>query len=120
MATPTILAGVYEDLVIDGTGLCGHNDHTNELTWPEEQRGRRPRAEVRKGRTLVITDRGEPVAELRPVSLGGAGSKGEIDRLVALGHLTRTSKGPLAPFRPIRLNGHPVSEAIVEDRENRF
>lgn len=75
--------------------------------------------EVRKGRTLVITDRGEPVAELRPVSLGGAGSKGEIDRLVALGHLTRTSKGPLAPFRPIRLSGRPVSEALVEDREDR-
>ena len=75
--------------------------------------------EVRKGRTIVITDRGEPVAELRPVALSGAGSVGEIDRLVALGRVTRTSKGPLAPFRPIKLNGRSVSEAIVEDREDR-
>lgn len=76
--------------------------------------------EVRRGRTIVITDRGEPVAELRPVSLGAAGSEGEIDRLVALGRVTRASKGPLAPFRPIRLNGRPVSEAIVEDRQDRI
>ena len=76
--------------------------------------------EVRKGRTLVITDRGEPVAELRPVSLGGPGSTSEIVRLVALGHVTRASRGPLAPFRPVRLNGRPVSEAIIEDREDRF
>jgi prevent-host-death family protein len=75
--------------------------------------------EVRSGRTIVITDRGEPVAELRPVSLAGAGSHGEIERLVALGRLTRTSKKPLTPFRPIKLNGPSVSEAIVEDREDR-
>jgi len=76
--------------------------------------------EVRRGRTIVITDRGEPVAELQPVCLAGAGSEGEIDRLVALGRLTRTSKRPLAAFRPIRLNEHSVAEAIVEDREDRF
>jgi prevent-host-death family protein len=76
--------------------------------------------EVRRGRTIVITDRGEPVAELRPVSLGGSGSEGAIDRLVALGRLTRTAKGPLAPFRPIRVNGRPVSEAIIEDRKDRI
>ena len=76
--------------------------------------------EVRKGRTIVITDRGEPVAELRPVALGGSGPAGEIDRLVALGRLTRASHGRLAPFRPLRVNGRTVSEAIVEDREDRF
>jgi prevent-host-death family protein len=76
--------------------------------------------EVRRGRTIVITDRGEPVAELRPISLGGAAGEGEIDRLVALGRLTRVSNRPLAPFRPIRPNARPVSEAIVEDREDRF
>jgi hypothetical protein len=34
--------------------------------------------------------------------------------------LTRVSNRPLAPFRPIRPNARPVSEAIVEDREDRF
>lgn len=76
--------------------------------------------EVRRGRTVVITDRGEPVAELRPISISAAGSEGELDRLVALGRLTRSVKGPLAPFRPVSVHGRPTSEAIVEDREDRI
>jgi prevent-host-death family protein len=76
--------------------------------------------EVRRGRTLVITDRGEPVAELRPVSLTATGSEGTVDRLVALGRLTRTAKGPLAPLRGIRMKGRPVSETIVDERGDRF
>ena len=76
--------------------------------------------EVRRGRTIVVTDRGEPVAELRPVSMSGAGSAGELDRLGALGHLTRSVKGPLAPFRAIRVKGRPVSAVIIADREDRI
>jgi prevent-host-death family protein len=76
--------------------------------------------QVRQGRTIVVTDRGEPVAEIRPVDLGSEGSEAEIDRLVALGRVTRTSKRPLARFRPIKLNGPPVSEAIVEARQDRL
>ena len=76
--------------------------------------------EVRRGRTIVVSDRGEPVAELRPIALAKSGRGADFDRFVALGHLTRTSKAPLAPFRPIRRKGRPLSEAIVEDREDRF
>jgi prevent-host-death family protein len=76
--------------------------------------------EVRRGRAIVITDRGEPVAELRPMVLARSGTGAEIDRLVALGHLTRTSRTRLAPFRPIRHKGRPLSDTVVEDRENRF
>ena len=76
--------------------------------------------EVRRGRTIVVSDRGEPVAELRPIALAKSGRGAELDRLVALGHLTRTSKAALAPFRPIRRKGRRLSEAIVEDREDRF
>jgi len=75
--------------------------------------------EVRRGRTIVVTDRGEPVAELRPIAPAGSGS-GELDRLVALGRLTRDSTAPLAPFRRIRRKGLSLSNAIVEDRGDRF
>ena len=75
--------------------------------------------EVRRGRTIVVTDRGEPVAELRPVSISAAGSAGELERLVALGHLTRSTKSSLGPFRAIRVGGRPVSQTIVDDREDR-
>ena len=75
---------------------------------------------VRQGMTLVVTDRGEPVAELRP--LPGAGSKDEaaIARLEAHGAVTRTRKAPLAAFRAIRGRGSKAARAIVEGSEDRF
>lgn len=76
--------------------------------------------EVRRGRTIVVTDRGEPVAELRPIALATSGGGVELDRLVALGRLTRLSKAPLASFRPIRRKGPLLSDAIVENREDRL
>jgi prevent-host-death family protein len=76
--------------------------------------------QVRRGQTIVVTDRGEPVAELRPISAAKSGVGAELDRLVALGRLTRASKAPLAPFRLIRRKGLRLSDAIVENREDRF
>jgi prevent-host-death family protein len=76
--------------------------------------------EVRRGRTIVVTDRGEPVAELRPIALPKSGKDAALDRLVALGGLTRESKARLARFRPIRHRGRLLSDAVVEGREDRF
>jgi prevent-host-death family protein len=75
--------------------------------------------QVRQGRTLVVTDRGEPVAELKPLhSTSDEDSK--LERLKALGAVTRAERRPLAPFRPIRARGgRSVSDAIVTDREDR-
>jgi hypothetical protein len=43
-----------------------------------------------------------------------------LDELVARGLLTRTSRKKLSAFRPIRIAGRPLSETILEDREDRF
>jgi len=75
--------------------------------------------QVRQGRTLVITDRGQPVAELKPLH-GPPGEDAHLVRLKALGTVTRLEPRPLAPFRPIRArDGRLVSDAIVADREDR-
>jgi prevent-host-death family protein len=74
--------------------------------------------EVRKGRTLVITDRGEPVAELKPLQ-GAAGEDANLNRLKALGTVTRLENRPLAPFDPVRGRGPSVSDAILDDRNDR-
>ena len=74
--------------------------------------------QVRQGRTLVITDRGEPVAELKPLPRAG-GEDAALERLNALGAVTRVENRPLAPFRPIRGRGPSVSDAILEDRDDR-
>jgi antitoxin (DNA-binding transcriptional repressor) of toxin-antitoxin stability system len=76
--------------------------------------------EVRRGRTIVVTDRGEPVAELRPIGLTKTGQTARLDQLVALGRLSRTSTAPLRPFRPIRRKGPSLSSAVVESRGDRF
>jgi prevent-host-death family protein len=76
--------------------------------------------EVRRGRTIVVTDRGEPVAELRPIGLAKQGAAARLDQLVALGRLSRGSPTRIAPFRPIRHKGPSLSRAVAEGREDRF
>ncbi|HEV8241962.1 MAG TPA: type II toxin-antitoxin system prevent-host-death family antitoxin [Thermoanaerobaculia bacterium] len=75
---------------------------------------------VRRGATLVVTDRGEPIAELRP--LGGNGSHDEagLAVLAAMGVVTRGEKAKVRAFRPIVSSGPAASEAVIEGREDRF
>jgi prevent-host-death family protein len=74
--------------------------------------------QVRRGRTLVITDRGEPVAELRPFE-PARGENRRLERLRAIGTVTRLENRPLAPFRPDRAKGPSLSDAVNEDRNDR-
>jgi prevent-host-death family protein len=75
---------------------------------------------VRRGATLVVTDRGEPIAELRP--LGGNGSHDEagLAVLAAMGVVTRGGKTKVRAFRPVSSSGPSVSEALIAGREDRF
>jgi prevent-host-death family protein len=73
--------------------------------------------QVRQGRSLVITDRGEPVAEIKPLRAGS--DDAGLDRLAALGAITRLENRRLAPFHPVRGRGRSVSSAIVADRDDR-
>jgi prevent-host-death family protein len=75
---------------------------------------------VRQGATLVVTERGEPVAELRPVEAKGGEEESALEGLRALGELTRQSREPLRPFKPLRIKGAPLSRTVIEDREDRF
>ena len=75
--------------------------------------------QVRGGRTLVITDRGHPVAELRPISIGDP-DEAAMERLIALGLVTRERRGGLARIRPLVLGNAGLTQAIIEDREDRI
>jgi prevent-host-death family protein len=75
---------------------------------------------VRQGATLIVTDRGEPVAELKPVEDPAGAGEHALRRLRALGALTRQSPERLRPFKPIRVKGASLSQAVIEDREDRF
>lgn len=75
--------------------------------------------QVQAGVTIVVTDRGQPIAELRPLALEAKGEDIRLAELTALGVLSRRSDQPLTPFRAVRSTGRSLAEAISEDRKDR-
>ncbi|MBI4887626.1 MAG: type II toxin-antitoxin system prevent-host-death family antitoxin [Acidobacteria bacterium] len=74
---------------------------------------------VREGRTLVVTDRGHPVAELRPIGVE-AETDAVLAKLEAAGAITRPVRKRVPPFRPIDSRGKSAAEAVIEARVDRF
>jgi len=76
-------------------------------------------ARVRSGETIVVTDRGQPVATLAPVASPDDAHEKTVDdilrELAAQGHL-RLATGRLQPFKPVKAKGKPASQIIMEDR----
>jgi len=75
---------------------------------------------VRHGATIVVTDRGQPIAELRPLDPDAASTHPGMARLLASGAVTRGRTSPLGSFRSIRHKGGSLAAAVIEDREERF
>jgi prevent-host-death family protein len=75
---------------------------------------------VRQGETIVITDRGEPVAELRPLEPARSDLTKKLQRLVARGSISLPKRDIRSVRPPLRLPGVSLSDAIAEDREDRF
>lgn len=73
---------------------------------------------VRKGQTLIITDRGKAVAQVAPAVEKGPAANTLEERLKELDAqaLIRLAKGRLRKFRAARSRGKPASQMIIEDR----
>lgn len=73
---------------------------------------------VGKGETLIVTDRGKPVARIVPADAAQVESK-TLDQVLkemeAKGHL-RLGTRPFRRFKPVRTKGKPASQMIIEDR----
>ena len=74
---------------------------------------------VREGRTVLVTDRGEPVAELRPLARDTNVSPALL-KLSSMRAVTLPVRKSMAAFRPIESQGRALSDAVLEDREDRF
>jgi prevent-host-death family protein len=76
---------------------------------------------VRAGKKVVLTDRGRPIAVITPLERQGT----EEAALRALAHegliTLPTRRGPMSVprWRPIRIKGKPLSDTVIEDREDR-
>ena len=73
---------------------------------------------VRRGDTLVVTDRGQPVAELRPLETD-SGLEAVLAALSTDGFVTLPRAHSLLPFRPIKSRGRSAESAVLEDRADR-
>ena len=74
---------------------------------------------VGRGDTIIVTDRGKPVARLVPPEPEPETTYSVEDllkRLEAEGHLRRGTR-PFRRFKPIRVKGKPMSQMISEDRD---
>jgi prevent-host-death family protein len=70
---------------------------------------------VGRGETVIVTDRGKPVAHLVPPGPVDTGLDEILKKLEDQGHL-RLGKRPFRRFKPARLKGKPASKIILEDR----
>ena len=73
---------------------------------------------VRRGAEVVLTDRGRPVARLTRIE---AQAETELlRRLEAEGRLRRATKaGPLPAWKPLKISGAPLADAVAAEREER-
>jgi prevent-host-death family protein len=73
---------------------------------------------VRKGQTLLVTDRGKPVAKVSPPDENGDSEltfSDVLKKLEAEGKI-RLPKRPLRKFRAVPTRGKLTSQMIIEDR----
>ncbi len=74
---------------------------------------------VREGRTVLVTDRGEPIAELRPLPRD-TNVPAALLKLSSKRAVTLPVRKAMVAFRPIQSRGRALSEAVLEDRKDRF
>jgi prevent-host-death family protein len=74
---------------------------------------------VRRGETILVTDRDEPIAELRPLSGDADALTTAVRKLAARGTVTLPTKQAASDFAPIRPRGGSAASAVSADRDER-
>lgn len=76
---------------------------------------------LRAGQEVVLTDRGDAIAVVKPLRRHAREKAFQV--MVAEGLIRPArQRGPMKPsrFRPLKVTGQSVAEAISADREERF
>jgi len=112
----------HASLSLDRISQCRHNDHMERhVVGARELKTRLGRylRRVREGHTVLVTDRGEPIAELRPLPADTSVPAAPL-KLSRKGAVTLPVRKAMVAFRPIQSRGRALSDVVVEDREERF
>lgn len=73
---------------------------------------------VRHGQEIVVTDRGTPIAVIKPLGRG-ASLKKRIKLLEEQGFLKRAVKNVLPSGAPITMKGRSIADTLSDEREDR-
>ena len=74
---------------------------------------------VRAGQEVILTERGQPIAVIRPIK-DEPESGAALKRLADEGLVTLpTRKGPLPRYDPVPISGKPLSQTIIDERDDR-
>jgi prevent-host-death family protein len=73
---------------------------------------------VRAGETILVTDRSEPVAELRPLREADP-TRAALQKLAATGLVTLPTLPAPGRFQPVAARGASASKAVERDRDER-
>ena len=74
---------------------------------------------VRAGKEVILTERGRPIAVIKPIE-DPHEPDAALKRMAAEGLITLpTRKGPLPRFEPAPITGGPLSQTVIDDREDR-
>ncbi len=76
---------------------------------------------VRAGKEVILTERGRPVAVIKPIKDEDA-EDATLRAMVDEGFVTLAARrGPMPTprWRPVKVKGKPISQTVIEDREDR-
>jgi len=73
---------------------------------------------AQNGQCVLVTNRGHPVALLKRPDMESAQTTEErLAAMVAAGKsIPAKERGPMKPFKPLKIRGKPLSQTIIEDR----
>lgn len=72
---------------------------------------------VKAGREVVLTERGKPIAVVRPLDADDS-DEAWLSKLEAMGILRRaTKRGPMPLHKPLRIKGVPITKTLREERD---
>lgn len=75
---------------------------------------------VSRGQAFIVTDRREPVAELRPLCSTGSAADKRLAAMAAAGAISLPTATRLSSVAPVSAGRRRGSDAIREDRDERF
>lgn len=76
---------------------------------------------VRAGKEVVLTERGQPIAVIKPISSENA-EQATLRAMADEGLIrpaARSGPTPAPRWRPVKVQGKPLSQTIIDDRDDR-